>query len=172
MLLKEILYKVAIRSVIGSTDIEVKDVQIDSRKLSKASVFIAVKGVVTDGHKFIEKAIDAGAGIIVCEKMPAKKKKGIVYVQVENSAVAAGYIANNFFGKPSENLKLVGITGTNGKTTIATLLYKLFKHFLQQFIQTYSIRSGKGSRNNFFPDTIFHSTDQSAFISQRCKELI
>ena len=126
MLLKEILYKVAIRSVIGSTDIEVKNVQIDSRKLSKASVFIAVKGVVTDGHKFIEKAIDAGAGIIVCEKMPAKKKKGIVYVQVENSAVAAGYIANNFFGKPSENLKLVGITGTNGKTTIATLLYKLF----------------------------------------------
>lgn len=126
MLLKDILYKVAIRSVVGSTDMEVNDVQIDSRRVSKSSVFIAVKGVATDGHQFIEKAIEAGAKAIVCEGMPAVKKEDVVYVQVENSAVAVSYMANNFFDRPSEKMKIIGVTGTNGKTTIATLLYKLF----------------------------------------------
>ena len=115
-----------IRSVAGNTGITVKDIQIDSRKVSNGSVFIAVKGVAADGHLFIEKAIDAGAAAIVCEAMPAHTKEEVTYVQVDNSAVATGLIANNFFGHPSGKLKLVGITGTNGKTTIATLLYKLF----------------------------------------------
>ena len=126
VILKELLYKVAIRSVIGSTDIEVSDVQIDSRKVSKGGVFVAVKGVAADGHKFIDKATEAGATVIVCEKIPASKKEEIIYVQVENSAVAAGYLAANFFKNPSEKMKVIGVTGTNGKTTIATLLYKLF----------------------------------------------
>ncbi len=126
MLLKDVLYKVALRSVIGSTDVEVNDVQINSRRIKQGSVFIAVKGVVVDGHQFIEKAIDTGATIIVCEWFPASLKDNINYVQVENSAEAAGYIAHNFYGQPSEKMKLVGVTGTNGKTTIATLLYKLF----------------------------------------------
>jgi UDP-N-acetylmuramoyl-L-alanyl-D-glutamate--2,6-diaminopimelate ligase len=124
--LKDILYKVKIRSVVGSTDVEVRDVQIDSRKITKSSLFIAVKGAVADGHLFIEKATDSGASIIVCEVLPVNKKDGVVYVQVENSAEAAGYIAANFFGQPSEKMKVIGVTGTNGKTTIATLLYKLF----------------------------------------------
>lgn len=116
----------AIRSVAGSTSAEVNDVQIDSRKVKKGAAFIAVKGAAADGHQFIEKAIENGAVAIVCEKMPEAINETVVYVQAENSAAAAGYMASNFFGKPSEQLKLVGVTGTNGKTTIATLLYKLF----------------------------------------------
>lgn len=126
MLLQDVLYKVAIRSVAGSTSVEVKDVHIDSRKVKKGAAFIAVKGAATDGHQFIEKAIENGAVAVVCEEMPEAKNENVVYVQAENSAAAAGYMASNFFGKPSEQLKLVGVTGTNGKTTIATLLYKLF----------------------------------------------
>lgn len=126
MLLQDVLYKVAIRSVAGSTSAEVNDVQIDSRKVKKGAAFIAVKGAAADGHQFIEKAIENGAVAIVCEKMPEAINETVVYVQAENSAAAAGYMASNFFGKPSEQLKLVGVTGTNGKTTIATLLYKLF----------------------------------------------
>ncbi|MEQ1677738.1 MAG: UDP-N-acetylmuramoyl-L-alanyl-D-glutamate--2,6-diaminopimelate ligase [Chitinophagaceae bacterium] len=126
MLLQDVLYKVAIRSVIGSTSVELNDVQIDSRKVRSGSAFVAVKGAAADGHQFIEKAIENGATVIVCEEMPGSKKEGVVYVQAENSAAAAGYMAHNFFGRPSEKVKLVGVTGTNGKTTIATLLYKLF----------------------------------------------
>jgi UDP-N-acetylmuramoyl-L-alanyl-D-glutamate--2,6-diaminopimelate ligase len=126
MRLQDILYKVSIRSVAGKTDITVKDIQIDSRKVKAGCVFVAVKGVATDGHKFIDKAIESGAIAVVCETMPAATKEGVVYVQVDNSAAAIGYMAHNFFGQPSEKMKVVGVTGTNGKTTIATLLYKLF----------------------------------------------
>ncbi len=126
MLLRDVLYKVAIRSVAGSTEIDVNDIQTDSRKVRPGAVFVAVKGVAADGHKFIENAIGSGAVVVVAETMPAEKKGGIVYVQAENSAAAAGYMAHNFFGQPSERMKIVGVTGTNGKTTIATLLYKLF----------------------------------------------
>ena len=126
MLLSDILYKVNIRSVEGNTNIEINDVQIDSRKIKPGAAFVAVKGVAANGHQFIEKAIESGAIAIVCEEMPSEKKDGIVYVQAENSAVAAAYMAHNFFGKPSEKMKVVGVTGTNGKTTIVTLLYKLF----------------------------------------------
>ncbi|HEX3165464.1 MAG TPA: UDP-N-acetylmuramoyl-L-alanyl-D-glutamate--2,6-diaminopimelate ligase [Chitinophagaceae bacterium] len=126
MKLSDVLYKVSIRSINGSTDIDVQDVQIDSRKIKKGSLFIAVKGSAADGHLFINNATEAGAAVIVCEVLPAEKKNGVVYVQVENSAEAAGHIAANFFGQPSERMKVVGVTGTNGKTTIATLLYKLF----------------------------------------------
>ncbi len=126
MLLQDVLYKVAIRSVKGNTDVEVNDVQIDSRKIGPGAVFVAVKGNASDGHEFIEKAIDAGAAAIVAEILPALLKDGIVYIEAANSAAAAGWMAHNFFGRPSERLKVVGVTGTNGKTTIATLLYKLF----------------------------------------------
>ncbi len=126
MLLRDVLYKVAIRSVLGSTGVEVNDIQIDSRKVKAGNLFIAMKGVGTDGHHFIEKAIQNGAVAIVGEVMPSETKGFVVYVQVENSAIAAGWMANNFFGQPSERMKVIGVTGTNGKTTIATLLYKLF----------------------------------------------
>jgi len=125
-LLQDILYKVRIRSVQGKLDLKVKNLQTDSRHVKKGSVFIAVKGVKMNGHEFIEKAIENGAIAIVAEDLPAQLNEKIIYVQVENSAAAAGQMAHNFFGQPSEKLKLVGVTGTNGKTTIATLLYKLF----------------------------------------------
>ncbi len=126
MLLSDVLYKVNLRLVNGNTSVEVNDLQIDSRKVKKGGAFIAVKGGEVDGHQFIDKAIENGAIAVVCEVLPASVDENITYVQVEDSAIAAGFMANNFFGKPSEKIKLIGVTGTNGKTTIATLLYKLF----------------------------------------------
>lgn len=126
MLLQDVLYKVRLQAVIGSTEVEVKGICIDSRKVQAGCVFIAVKGTAVDGHQFIDKAIESGAIAIVCEQMPVIVKEGITWVQVENSAAAAGVMAHNFYGSPSQKLKLVGVTGTNGKTTIATLLYQLF----------------------------------------------
>ena len=124
--LQDILYKVSIRSVHGNMSREVQDLQIDSRKAGPGSLFIAQKGVHTNSHAFIPQVIAAGASVIVCEDLPGTLSEDVTYVQVENSAAAAGFIAHNFYGQPSEMLKLVGVTGTNGKTTIATLLYKLF----------------------------------------------
>lgn len=126
MILKDILYKVGIRSVKGNTNIEVKDLQIDSRKVSAGSCFIAIKGSGADGHQFIETAIANGAASVICERLPGETNENITWVQVENSAAAAGYISHNFYDQPSLKIKLVGVTGTNGKTTIATLLWKLF----------------------------------------------
>lgn len=125
-LLQDILYKAGIRSVTGRTDVEIKEVQSDSRKVVKGSLFVAIKGISTNGHQFIEKAVKNGAVAIVAEELPSVLKEGVTFVQVENSSVAAGFIAHNFYGQPSEKVKLVGVTGTNGKTTIVTLLYKLF----------------------------------------------
>ena len=124
--LHDILYKVNIRSVAGSTDKKIKDVQIDSRKIKNEAVFIAVRGLVTDGHEFIENAVINGAVAVVCEKLPSALNNAVTYIQVEDSAAAAGFIAHNFYGQPSEKMKVIGVTGTNGKTTISTLLYKLF----------------------------------------------
>jgi UDP-N-acetylmuramoyl-L-alanyl-D-glutamate--2,6-diaminopimelate ligase len=126
MILQEILYKVRIRSVHGKLDTDVNNLQLDSRKVTRGSAFIAVKGTHTDGHDFIEAASSLGPAAIICEHLPAHLKDGITYIEVEDSAAAAGLLAHNFFGQPSEKMKLVGVTGTNGKTTIVTLLYKLF----------------------------------------------
>ncbi|HXL57028.1 MAG TPA: UDP-N-acetylmuramoyl-L-alanyl-D-glutamate--2,6-diaminopimelate ligase, partial [Chitinophagaceae bacterium] len=125
--LQDILYKVRLQSVNGKTDIEVKDMQIDSGKVSQGSLFIAIKGEKRDGHQFIDKAVEAGAVAVVAEMMPASLKENVTYIQVSNSPEATGYIAHNFYDEPSLKLKLVGVTGTNGKTTIATVLFKLFK---------------------------------------------
>jgi UDP-N-acetylmuramoyl-L-alanyl-D-glutamate--2,6-diaminopimelate ligase len=126
LILADLLYKVSIRAVLGSTNIEVKDLQVDSRKVSTASCFMAIKGSIMDGHQFIDIAIQNGATTVICEMLPGVVSENITYVQVENSAVAAGYISHNFYGAPSAAIKLVGVTGTNGKTTIVTLLWKLF----------------------------------------------
>ena len=125
-ILQDILYKVAIRSVAGNTGIEVNDLQIDSRNVTPGSAFIAIKGATADGHQFVNTAIDNGAVAVILESLPAIPLEGITYIHVQNSASAAGFMAHNFYGQPSEKLKLVGVTGTNGKTTIATLLYKLY----------------------------------------------
>ncbi len=124
--LNEILYKVAIRTVKGKPVSEITDLQINSAKVSFGSCFIAIRGSNADGHNYINNAIHAGASVIVCEQLPGDENEAVQFIVVENSAAAAGIMAHNFYGKPSEKLKLTGVTGTNGKTTIATLLYKLF----------------------------------------------
>jgi UDP-N-acetylmuramoyl-L-alanyl-D-glutamate--2,6-diaminopimelate ligase len=124
--LQDILYKVGIRSVHGDRNQAVDNLQTDSRLSGPGSLFIAMKGTHIDGHNFIPQVIAAGTTLIVCEDLPAVLQPGVTYIQVESSAAAAGIIAHNFYGMPSGLLKLVGVTGTNGKTTIATLLYKLF----------------------------------------------
>ncbi len=126
MTLQEILYKVSIRSVRGGTGAVISDIQIDSRKAGAGCCFIAIKGHSADGHQFIDTAIEKGTAAVVCEVLPSTLTEGITYVQVENASEAAGLMAHNFFGEVSLKLKLVGVTGTNGKTTIATLLWKLF----------------------------------------------
>jgi len=124
--LKDILYKVSITSTSGNMNVEVKGVCFDSRKTQPGFLFVAVKGTQSDGHDFIDKAIALGATAVVCEKLPEAIAEKATYVTVKNSAHSLGVIASNFFGNPSAKLKLVGVTGTNGKTTVATLLYKLF----------------------------------------------
>jgi len=125
--LKDILYKVSIEEVQGTTNTEINSIQFDSRKVTLNDLFIAQKGVTVDGHLFIEKAILLGAKVIVCEIMPDKVVEGVTYVKVVDSNIALAIIASNYFNNPSSKLKLIGVTGTNGKTTIASLLYQLFK---------------------------------------------
>lgn len=126
MNLQEVLYGIKIKSTVGGTTGDVSDVQIDSRKVTAGCCFIAVKGTHVDGHDYIEKAIEQGARAIICEQIPSGFSQHIPYIVVENSSIAAGIAAHNFYGKITEKIKLVGVTGTNGKTTIATLLFKLF----------------------------------------------
>lgn len=126
MILQDVLYKVSIRSVKGDTSIAVNSIAIDSRLAKPGSCFIALKGTKSDGQAYIDAAIEKGATAIICESIPANATDGITYIEVENTAKASGYISHNFFGEPSTRVKLVGVTGTNGKTTIATLLWKLF----------------------------------------------
>ncbi len=126
-LLQDILYKVPIRSVKGRLDVDIANLQMDSRKVEKGSAFIAIRGAAMDGHQFISQVVEAGAAAVICEVLPQTINEGTAYVLVDNTAAAAAYMAHNFFGQPSEKLKLVGVTGTNGKTTIATLLFKLFR---------------------------------------------
>lgn len=125
--LKDILYKVSIDAVFGSTDKNINSLHFDSRKVGPTDVFIAIKGTLSDGHLFIEKAISQGAIAVVCEDMPEVKYEQVTYIQVSNSNLALSYMAANFYDNPSHKIKLVGVTGTNGKTTIASLLYQMFK---------------------------------------------
>ena len=128
-LLKDILYKAGIDEVVGNTHLAVETICFDSRLAEKMSAFVAVRGTQTDGHLFIDKAIAQGSKIIVCEELPAELVEGVTYVKVKDSAEALGVMASNYYNNPSEKLKLVGVTGTNGKTTVTTLLHRLYRAF-------------------------------------------
>jgi len=127
IILKDILYKVAIEAVHGSTDIVIGKLEFDSRRIEANDVFVAIRGTVSDGHDFISKAMELGAKAIICDTFPENFADGITYVRVNDTNKALAFMAANYFGNPSEKLKLVGVTGTNGKTTIASLLYQLYK---------------------------------------------
>lgn len=126
-MLQDILYGVAIEQVLGSTSAEVEQITFDSRKVFPNSLFVAIKGTQSDGHQYIQQVEKSGANVIVLEILPQEIKENITYIKVANSAQALGIIASNFYDNPSSKLKLVGVTGTNGKTTVGTLLYKLFR---------------------------------------------
>ena len=126
-ILKDILYKVAIEAVKGSTEITIGKIDFDSRKIVQNDVFVAIRGTISDGHDFISKAIELGAKAIVCDALPETIVEGITYLQVKDTNTALAVMAANYFDHPSRKLKLVGVTGTNGKTTIASLLYQLYK---------------------------------------------
>ena len=127
MKLSELLKGIEVIAMEGNADVEITDVNIDSRCIAAGHLFVAIRGTVTDGHRFIAKAEELGAAAILCETMPETKKEGVTYVQIASTESVVGQVATTFQGNPSERLKLVGVTGTNGKTTIATLLYNMFR---------------------------------------------
>ncbi|WP_188048775.1 UDP-N-acetylmuramoyl-L-alanyl-D-glutamate--2,6-diaminopimelate ligase [Flavobacterium sp. GP15] len=167
-LLKDILYKVAIEAVKGSTDVAIHKLDFDSRKIGSNDIFVAIRGSVSDGHDFIEKAIQLGAVAIVCDTFPEKIEKEVTYVLVKDTNTAMAFMAANFFGDPSQHLKLVGITGTNGKTTIASLLFQLF--------QKAGFKVGLLSTVKIVVDTIeykaTHTTPDSIAINHYLKEMV
>lgn len=126
-LLRDILYKTNLQEVHGSTNVAITSIALDSRKVTKDALFVAVRGVQSDGHSFIEKAIELGALAVVCETLPEVLNPKVTYVRVADSSVALGFMAANYYDQPSESLRLIGVTGTNGKTTTVTLLFQLFR---------------------------------------------
>ena len=124
--LQDILYRAGLQNVNGVVDMEISGVSMDSRSVAKQSLFVAVRGSQVDGHNYISKAIESGAIAIVCEQFPEESHNDITYIEVKDSSIALGVIASNYYGNPSSQLKLVGITGTNGKTTTVSLLFRLF----------------------------------------------
>ncbi len=164
--LEDILYKVRIISINGNRNAEVNAVTVDSRNVVPGCMFIAIKGEKFDGHKFIEQAVVDGAAVIVCEDLPLLQTNA-TYVQVKNAYEAAAYIAHNFYDAPSERLKLVGVTGTNGKTTIATLLFKLFSALSYKCGLVSTVQNQIG--NKIIPST--HTTPDAISLNALLKQM-
>ena len=129
MKLNEVLNNITPIKIVGNDNVEITGVNIDSRRIKAGHLFVAIRGTQVDGHQFIDKAIELGADAVLCEELPEKLSDHVTYVQVESTEDAVGKVATLFYGNPSHKLKLVGVTGTNGKTTIATLLYNMFRKF-------------------------------------------
>ena len=171
--LKDILYKTTINAVIGNTGIKVNSIEFDSRKVELNDVFVAIRGTLSDGHDFIEKAVNQGAIAIVCEEFPSKIINGVTYVRVENSNEALAHLANNFYDNPSSKLRLVGVTGTNGKTTITSLLYKIFNNqgIKSGLISTINIEYEEFTENskNTTPDPILLNHHLNEMVKRNIK---
>ncbi len=167
-ILKDILYKVNIESVVGSTDVGVYKIEFDSRKIETNDVFVAIRGSISDGHDFIDKALDLGATTIICDELPANLRDKITYIKVKDTNTALAFMAANFYDNPSAKLKLVGVTGTNGKTTIASLLFQMFANagFEVGLLSTVKILVG----NQEFKAT--HTTPDSLTINYFLNEMV
>lgn len=154
MILSDILNGVDVLDILGNKEIEISEIVFDSRKAVKNSLYIAIKGTLVDGHQYIPSAIEKGTKAIVCEVLPEQKEEGITYIKVENSSKVLGLLASNFYGNPSKDLILIGVTGTNGKTSISTLLFDVFQKmgYLSALISTVEYRIG----SEVFPST--HTT--------------
>ncbi|MGG5575884.1 UDP-N-acetylmuramoyl-L-alanyl-D-glutamate--2,6-diaminopimelate ligase [Myroides sp. C15-4] len=168
--IKDILYKVEIQSIVGSTDTTIDHLAFDSRQVKSNTLFIAIVGEVADGHTYIQQAIEKGATAVVCQELPGELVTGVVYAVVEDSNRALAVIAANFYENPSHKLKLVGVTGTNGKTTIATLLYTLFTNlgYKVGLLSTVNIRIGETiyETSHTTPDSI----TINAYLNQMAEE--
>ncbi len=167
-LLSDILYKCKLIQVAGSTHLAVDQVVFDSRKVQKGALFVAVKGTVSDGHTFIDSAIDSGAIAVVCENMPTVLHDHVTYIKVQDAAKSLGLIASNFYGNPSEKIMVVGVTGTNGKTTIASLLHQVFQSlgFNSGLLSTNVVKIG----NQEFSAT--HTTPDAVAIQQWLDKMV
>ena len=167
-LLKDILYKVDLERIEGSTNFAIPHICFDSREVQKDSLFIAVNGTLSDGHSFIDSAISKGAIGVVCESLPQTINPKVVYIKVKNSAQSLGVIASNFYDNPSEKLKLVGVTGTNGKTTVATLLHNLFQAmgYKAGLLSTVVYKIGSSSFN------ATHTTPDAIRLNQLMQEMV
>ena len=168
ILLRDILYKVTIEKVVGNTVVPITEIQFDSRKVGLNDVFVAIRGSLSDGHEYIKMACEKGAIAIICEELPQDFINGITYVQVRDSQQALALIAANFYENPSENLKLIGVTGTNGKTTISTLLYNLFVGAGYEVGLLSTVKILVGSKE--YKAT--HTTPDSLTINRYLKEMV
>jgi UDP-N-acetylmuramoyl-L-alanyl-D-glutamate--2,6-diaminopimelate ligase len=167
-IIKDVLYKVAIESVVGSTETRINKIEFDSRKIADADVFVAVRGTISNGHDFIATTIQKGATVIVCDTLPNDLPSGITFVKVADTNVALAQMASNFYQNPSSKLKLVGITGTNGKTTIASLLYQLFTNAGRKVGLLSTVKIMVNSTQ--YPAT--HTTPDSLSINHYLNEMI
>lgn len=172
-LLKDILYKAGIEAVEGSTHVAIEKIAFDSRQVGKFTAFVAVPGTQTDGHDYIEQAVATGATAIVCERMPENREEDVTYVRVRNSARALALMADNFYDHPSSKIKLVGITGTNGKTTTVTLLYNLFRQLGHKCGVLSTVRNIIGTEiidaTHTTPDALSVNKLLSTMVERGCK---
>ena len=168
ILLKDILYRVRIEKVVGTTSMAIRNLEFDSRKISLDCAFVAIRGSLSDGHDYIQMACNNGANAIICETIPDIIINGVTYVKVNNSNQALAIMAANFYGNPSHQLSLIGITGTNGKTTIATLLYELFRNAGYESGLLSTVKIMVGSKE--FKAT--HTTPDSITINKYLRQMV
>lgn len=166
--LRDILYRSRINEVVGTTDLDVTRIAFDSRRVEPGNVFVAVRGTAVDGHDFINKAISAGASAVVCEEFPQELDSRITYVKVSNSAISLGLMAHNYFDNPSEKLEVIGVTGTNGKTSVVTLLHQLFSDLGYKCGQLSTVENKIG--NKIYPST--HTTSDALSINYMMREMV